>query len=170
MLTQLRAGHRGADLEAAGRACDLTGRRDPLDVDHQVGLDEAGSQPHQKIGAAGQHIGAALFLCQQSRGLFQACRTFVSHGSSFMRARTPSQIGDAGNVITFPRRSAVSCSPLDSRRQSNARLWSSISRGKDKETTPTGLLTSSLITRKRWPLGTVERGPFRTRIQGKPAR
>jgi hypothetical protein len=47
VLAQHGARHRAADADTVGDRGDLAHGRDPLDIDHQIGLDMAGAQPDQ---------------------------------------------------------------------------------------------------------------------------
>jgi hypothetical protein len=80
MLAQTRTGDGSADAEAAILGRNLVHGRDVLDIDHQVGLDMAGAQAHQQVGAAGQHAGKPFLGGQQANRVFYGCWGLVSHG------------------------------------------------------------------------------------------
>ena len=89
MLVELGAGDRGADAKAAVLGGDLVHLGDALDVDHELGLDQAGAQLHEQVGAAGQHARVAARRGEQRDCRLQCLRGLVTHdlGASPLVAR-----------------------------------------------------------------------------------
>jgi hypothetical protein len=79
MLTQLGGRHSCTDPEPATFGHDLAHAVDALHVHHKVGLDIAAAQANQEVRAAGQDIGAALFLGQKRHRRFDRTWRFISH-------------------------------------------------------------------------------------------
>ena len=82
MLVQLGAADGGADSETPGLLADFAHTVDTLDVDDEVGLQPAGAQLHQQVGATRQDLGGAAFARQQADSGLKGCRRFVTHVSS----------------------------------------------------------------------------------------
>jgi hypothetical protein len=78
-LAEFIARNGGPDLEAGSGLLDLAHRRDALDVDDEVGLDEAAFHADEEIGSACEYSRLASFLRQKRNGGLGRAGCFVSH-------------------------------------------------------------------------------------------
>ena len=79
MLAELGAADRRADAKAAVLGADLPQLGDPLHVDHEVGLDQAGAQLHQQVGAARQHPRLTRRAGEQADRRIDGLWGFITH-------------------------------------------------------------------------------------------
>ena len=82
MLTELGPGHGGADDKPAVFVVNLPGFLDLLDVDDEIGRDDAGTELHEQIGAPGKDAPPRASACKKAHCSFDGFGGLISHSLS----------------------------------------------------------------------------------------